>query len=703
MKKNDLSICAENSASCFFSSEKGRGNFLRRFAFAGFLVALAGLAGFSCAQGNSLQKKYGHDSAYFMGLLSLESKNERRAEFLLQQAEKKASPLVSRRAMEALCGIGNVQERIARSCALYQKFPDDESLLAALRELFRGGEYARIVRLTDKIDVKTSPNESVYYRLFSMHKKNDSRFDSEFFEWCTSRSFQNFHYRLFCETFSPAETDKAHVLQLRADVFNKNYAAAYSVAKAVLKNRDFFLPQVMSDTGKAFLYSSPDFFSDAAYLDSLRNSLPAECRFYADFYSGRLYDKADRYRIRALSRFESAMQEASADGQFDNALWYYLNCQMKISIPRTIDAIGNYRDSWKNPSYFDDFFETLSVRLLSLHAWDDFFKTADLIYGKASPEICAKFSYISARLIQEKFIKLSDSSAEERKMFERALHGGSDIYYRFLAVKSLGLDSSGEAAAVFSAGNKNSFAPDPEAERLLLGYAEFGLKENLYSEYQRLQDKIGMDCAEKIADFLSRCGKEQQSIRIASRRLFSRDRDFSTSLLELAFPRYFREDVEKSCRDFSQPEYLLYALIRSESFFYPEAKSSAGAKGLTQLMDGTAADVARKLKVAQYDLTDAATSIRFGSFYLEELRRRLDGSSMLAVFSYNGGISRVRSWVKSAALEFGTSSLPSDLFLEAIPFSETREYGRKVVSAAAMYGYLYYDLSIAEVVEEIMK
>ena len=107
--------------------------------------------------------------------------------------------------------------------------------------------------------------------------------------------------------------------------------------------------------------------------------------------------------------------------------------------------------------------------------------------------------------------------------------------------------------------------------------------------------------------------------------------------------------------------------------------------------------------MSKFYLTDISTNIRFGSFYLEELRRRLDGSSILAILSYNGGISRVRSWVKSANLEFGTSALPRDLFLEAIPFSETREYGRKVVSAAAMYGYLYYGLSTSQVVEEIMK
>ena len=75
----------------------------------------------------------------------------------------------------------------------------------------------------------------------------------------------------------------------------------------------------------------------------------------------------------------------------------------------------------------------------------------------------------------------------------------------------------------------------------------------------------------------------------------------------------------------------------------------------------------------------------------------------LAAFSYNGGISRVRSWIKSASIQFGAKKVPNDLFLEALPYSETREYGRKILSAAAMYGWLYYDLNPVKVAEEILK
>ena len=140
---------------------------------------------------------------------------------------------------------------------------------------------------------------------------------------------------------------------------------------------------------------------------------------------------------------------------------------------------------------------------------------------------------------------------------------------------------------------------------------------------------------------------------------------------------------------------LLYGLIRTESFFRPAVSSGAGAQGLTQLMAGTAGDVARKLKVADYDLSDPATNIRFGAFYLDELIGRLDGNIMHALFAYNAGISRLRSWVRISG------TLPHDLFLESLPFAETRDYGRKVLAASAVYGYLYNQKNAGQAVRDI--
>lgn len=672
------------------------------FCITSFFICVS----WSCAQNNSLQKKYGNDTLYYLALNSLNEGNQEQAQRLLNEAVKKASPLAARRALEMSASLGTVQERIEKSILLYKTFPDEDSLLAAAKQLFSSKEYARVISLTEGLDLKACPDETAYYRLCSMHKKNDSRFQADFFEWCTVRSFQNFHYQLYCETFSAQEHENWKLLEFRADVYAKSYAAAARNAKAILGKKQFLLPQVLSDAGKSFLYGSPDVLENALYLDSLSNSLPAECVFYTQFYAGRLYDKSGSYGSRARSRFISAMEKAESAEHFDTALWYYLNALLKVSAAQAAAAVETYAPRWHDPLYFDDFFETLSVRLLSLHLWNEFYKTALLADGTASRETAAQFSYISARLIQGGFIQLpksTDPEEESERLFRRALESGSDLYYRFLSAEKLRLKGHAADQAVFSLGNRTELKADKQAEQFLLGYADFGLCEHINSEYQKLQDKIGMDCTLKIARFLNQCGKEQESIRIASRRIFSPDNDIPRELLELAFPQRFKDSVTSSCRDFSQPEYLLYGLIRSESFFNPEAVSHAGATGLTQLMDGTAADVARKLKVAQYDLKDSATNIRFGSFYLEELRRRLGGSSFLAILSYNAGITRVRSWTKSASLEFATESLPKDLFLEAIPFGETREYGRKVVSAATMYGFLYYGKSPAETVEEIMK
>ena len=152
----------------------------------------------------------------------------------------------------------------------------------------------------------------------------------------------------------------------------------------------------------------------------------------------------------------------------------------------------------------------------------------------------------------------------------------------------------------------------------------------------------------------------------------------------MLYPRFYNDAVENLCTRYALPEYLAYALIRSESFFDKDIRSNAGAAGLTQLMESTASDIARKLKIRSYDIADPGTNIEFGIFYLKELIGRLNGSNLLALFSYNAGITKVRRW--SAAYP----ELSKDLLLEVLPYTETREYGRKILTAASLYACLYY-------------
>ena len=234
----------------------------------------------------------------------------------------------------------------------------------------------------------------------------------------------------------------------------------------------------------------------------------------------------------------------------------------------------------------------------------------------------------------------------------------------------------------------------------------YGFWEVLYAEKIPLSQEILKD----TAYFMAKCPEQiennmYKSIRIASIAANESEKPVSVELLKLAYPQNYYNLVAQASAEFGLEEKIMYALIRSESFFNPEIKSLAGAVGLTQLMNATAGDVAKKLKVKEFDLADPAVNIRFGAYYLSSLIQRLDDNSLAAAFAYNGGITRVRRWISNSCKELGfaKNELPMDLFLETVPFEETREYGRKIVSASAMYGWLYYDISPVETAQKLLK
>lgn len=670
------------------------------------LCFLLAFSSFGCAKNDALQKKYGADASYFVALNSLRQNDTNNAIRCLKEASKKASPLISRKAMEKLAETGSLAERTASCRKLYKAFPDERSLLLYIRELYSQKEFYSVISKTDSLDISEASNEIIYYRLLSLLKKNDSRLKKEHRLWLTERSYSTWHGKFFREFIKIENASSEPLAEFRHLVFLKDYAGATEKVNSVLEVKANRKPAVFSDTGKALLYGTKDYASAASFMDSLIHSSPKNCRFYCNFYAGRFYEKQGDSK-KALDRFSQAMDVSENEDQYDNALWYKLNTSLKVSTEKAYETLSMYIDTFNDKRYYDDFFDTLSVRLISSRQWDLYRKTSELIWQKASPDTCSKFSYITARLIQTNFIKDS-KNGEAAELLEKAVSSGSDLYYKFLAMEKLGYDERQMSEEILKTGERIQITPDPECERLLYGYADFGLAEFIYDEYQEYKDKVSTECTKRLANFLNQCGKENekylmQSLRIASRRLFSSEANPDRELISLAFPRNYSEAVSKSCTFFSQPEYVIYALIRSESFFDSKVISHAGAVGLTQLMESTASDIARKLKFKEYDLTDSETNILFGSFYFTELTKRLDNSIILAAFSYNGGISRVRSWVKSAAQQFGTKSVPHDLFLEALPFTETREYGRKILSAAVVYGWLYYDLSPADISTEILK
>ena len=132
---------------------------------------------------------------------------------------------------------------------------------------------------------------------------------------------------------------------------------------------------------------------------------------------------------------------------------------------------------------------------------------------------------------------------------------------------------------------------------------------------------------------------------------------------------------------------LLFAIVRQESAFATDAMSPVGARGLMQLMPGTAAGVAKKLQLP-YSLdrltTDGLYNVTLGRSYIETLMEDFGGSYALAIAGYNAGPGRVRQWLRDFGDPRGQDLTMVD-WIEMIPFTETRTYVQRVLENLQIY------------------
>ncbi|MGH7093149.1 MAG: lytic transglycosylase domain-containing protein, partial [Stellaceae bacterium] len=132
---------------------------------------------------------------------------------------------------------------------------------------------------------------------------------------------------------------------------------------------------------------------------------------------------------------------------------------------------------------------------------------------------------------------------------------------------------------------------------------------------------------------------------------------------------------------------LLYAIVRQESAFDQFAVSRAGARGLMQLMPGTAATIARHLQIAYSPdklTSDGTYNLLLGRSYLEGLLNDFGGSYALAIAGYNAGPGRVRQWLHDYGDPRGHDVSMVD-WIETIPFTETRTYVQRVLENLQVY------------------
>ena len=149
---------------------------------------------------------------------------------------------------------------------------------------------------------------------------------------------------------------------------------------------------------------------------------------------------------------------------------------------------------------------------------------------------------------------------------------------------------------------------------------------------------------------------------------------------EARFPLLHTAAVEQEAKRTGLPVNWVYGLIRAESAWNANARSPVGARGLMQLMPATAAAVAKSLGIRVDPLTDPAHNIRLGTTYLSRRVADLDGNPVLATGAYNAGIGAVKRWIEAPLP-------PWDLWVETVPYKETREYIARVLAFAVLYDW----------------
>ncbi|QQQ14927.1 transglycosylase SLT domain-containing protein [Aeromonas media] len=152
--------------------------------------------------------------------------------------------------------------------------------------------------------------------------------------------------------------------------------------------------------------------------------------------------------------------------------------------------------------------------------------------------------------------------------------------------------------------------------------------------------------------------------------------------IDLRFPLPLKRTFSQMAQERTMNTSLLYAISRQESALYPLAQSPVGARGLMQLMPATARETASKLGVPyrnEQQLFDPAMNIRLGSAYLKRLLDVYDGNRILAAAAYNAGPGRVKRWREQS------TNKPMDVWVESIPYRETRNYVQNVLSFDLIY------------------
>ena len=255
---------------------------------------------------------------------------------------------------------------------------------------------------------------------------------------------------------------------------------------------------------------------------------------------------------------------------------------------------------------------------------------------------------------------------------------GQRTYYGFLAAAAMRSEPAlGAGPAGVDADAERRLREEPAVRRMVELYAVDDLV-NARREWRFALARLDPAEQRALVALTAKLGWVEQAI------FGARDADL-LDMLAHRFPTPFLHVYRRYAAEAGLPLHLLLAISRQESAFNHRAVSPAGARGLMQLMPATARLVADRLRYPRPSasaLFDPQVNVRLGAHHFAALLARYRGNRVLAAAAYNAGESRVKRWLKDA------EGMPTEVWIERIPFRETRDYAKGIVAFSCVYSRL---------------
>lgn len=253
-------------------------------------------------------------------------------------------------------------------------------------------------------------------------------------------------------------------------------------------------------------------------------------------------------------------------------------------------------------------------------------------------------------------------------------------FYGQLAAEELGASPAAAMVSVNfqpTAEELEAMGARPEIQRTLVLY-RLGLRIEAAKEWDWAMRGLSDRELLVAAEVARRAEMYDRSINAANRTVEMHD-------FNLRYPAPYREAMQAPLQQQALEEAWVYGLMRQESRFASHAKSDVGAAGLMQIMPATAKWAARRIGMKGYRkglIHQLDVNLRLGTYYMKNVYTQFDDNPVLASAAYNAGPSRARRWR-------GNTELEGAIYAETIPFDETRDYVKKVMSNTIYYAKLF--------------